>query len=131
MVKMMSKGKILIVEDEPNIAEAMQVNLEGAGYEVLTAADGMEALRLFDEFHPDLTTVDLMLPSISGFRLIKLLKRAGPPGQVLVIVISALSFEEGEDAVRSGADAYITKPLDPAQLVHEVDYLLGRHVASV
>lgn len=122
----MSKAKILVVEDEPDIAEALQVNLEGAGYEVLTAADGVEALRLFDREQPDLATIDLMLPSVSGFRLVELMKRPTLPGPVPIIVITALSFEEGEDVARSGADDFITKPLDPNELVRKVEYVLSR-----
>lgn len=126
----MSRAKILVVEDEPQIAEALQVNLEGAGYQVLLATDGIEALRLFDQQQPDLATVDLLVPSVSGFRLVELLKRPNPPGPVPVIVISALSFEEGEDAARAGADDFITKPLDPADLVRKVEFVLARRAAD-
>jgi len=125
-----SRAKILVVEDEPQIAEALQVNLEGAGYQVLLATDGIEALRLFDQQQPDLATVDLLVPSVSGFRLVELLKRPNPPGPVPVIVISALSFEEGEDAARAGADDFITKPLDPADLVRKVEFVLARRAAD-
>jgi len=125
-----SRAKILVVEDEPQIAEALQVNLEGAGYQVLLATDGIEALRIFDQQQPDLATVDLLVPSVSGFRLVELLKRPSPPGPVPVIVISALSFEEGEDAARAGADDFITKPLDPADLVRKVEFVLAKRAAD-
>lgn len=122
----MSRGKILVVEDEPEIAEAFQVNLEGAGYEVLVANDGMQALRLFDEEHPDLATIDLILPSISGFRLLELMKRPNPPGPVPVIIVTALSFQEGVEIALAGADDFVTKPLDPEELVRKVNYLMER-----
>ncbi len=126
----MERAKILVVEDEPEIAEALQVNLEGAGYQVLLASDGVQALRLFDQQRPDLATVDLMLPEVSGFRLVELMKRPAAPGPVPVIVISALSFEEGEDAVRAGADAFITKPLDPDDLVRKVRFVLEKRACE-
>ena len=125
----MAKAKILVVEDEQEIAEALQVNLEGAGYQVFLAADGLEALRTFDREQPDLVTIDLMVPTISGFRLVQLMKRPRPHGPVPIIVITALSFEEGEDAARAGADDFVTKPLDPDELVRRVGFVLGKRAA--
>ncbi len=122
----MKRAKILVVEDDPEIAEALQVNLEGAGHQVLVAADGLEALRIFDRERPDLATIDLGLPKVSGFRLVELMKRPVPPGPVPIIVVTALSFEEGEDAARAGADDFITKPLDPSDLVRKVEFVLAR-----
>lgn len=126
----MRKAKVLVVEDEPQIAETLQVNLEGAGYQVVVAGDGIEALRLFDSERPDVATVDLMLPNVSGFRLVELMKRAAADRPVPVIVVSALSFEEGEDAARSGADDFVTKPLSPDELVRKVESVLARQSGS-
>ena len=126
----MRKARILVVEDEREIAEALQVNLVGAGYEVLVATDGLQALRIFDRERPDLVTVDLGLPEVSGFRLVELLKRPGPEGPVPVVVVTALSFEEGEDAARAGADEFITKPFDPHDLVRKIGYVLSRKAAA-
>ncbi len=124
----MRKAKILIVEDEPQIAETLQLNLEFAGHEVLVAGDGLEALQLFDQERPDLVTVDLGVPTVSGFRLVELLKRAEPP--VPVIVVTALTFEEAEDAARAGADEFLTKPLDPGDLVRKVDFILTKRASA-
>ncbi len=124
------KAKILVVEDDPEIAEALQLNLESAGHQVLVATDGLEALRIFDQERPDLATIDLGLPKVSGFRLVELMKRPVPPGPVPIIVVTALSFEEGEDAARAGADDFITKPLDPRDLVRKVEFLLAREWAN-
>jgi len=118
--------KILVVEDEPDIAEMMQVNLEAAGYRVIVARDGLAALRLFDSERPNLVTLDLGLPHVSGFRLLSLFKRPEPPGPVPVIVVTALSFEEGEEAAHAGADDFITKPVDPNELIARVAFTLAK-----
>jgi two-component system, OmpR family, alkaline phosphatase synthesis response regulator PhoP len=120
---------VLIVEDEPQIAEALQLNLEGAGYQVFVANDGLEALRLFDTERPDIATVDLLIPNVSGFRLVELMKRPSPSGPTPVIVISALSFEEGEDAARAGADDFVSKPLEPDLLIRKIQSVLARRAA--
>lgn len=117
-------AKILVVEDDSQIAEAIQLNLEVAGHQAIIAGDGLEALRLVDTEHPDLITVDLGLPQISGFRLVELLKRG--PNPAPVIVITALSFQEGEEVARSGADDFLTKPVDPQEIVRRVESLLAR-----
>ena len=126
----MVSEKILVVEDESDIAEVMQVNLEAAGYTVVVARDGLAALRLFDSEHPDLITLDLGVPKISGFRLLSLFKRAESPGPVPVIVVTALSFEEGEEVAHAGADEFITKPVDPRELVARVAFTLAKRPGS-
>jgi two-component system sensor histidine kinase/response regulator len=86
-------------------------------------------LQLFDSEHPDLVTLDLGLPKVSGFRLIEVFKRSTPPGPVPVIVVTAMSFEEGEYVAHAGADAFITKPLAPEDLVSRVAFTLARRPA--
>jgi len=119
--------KILVVEDEYDIAEVIQLNLEAAGYCVVVARDGVDALRLFDTERPDLVTLDLGVPKVSGFRLLELFKRPGSPGPVPVIVVTALSFEESEEVARAGADEFITKPVAPDELVARVAFTLAKH----
>lgn len=115
---------ILVVEDEPQVAEIIYWNLAAAGYRVTVAADGLEALRAFDAEHPALVTIDLLLPTVSGFRLVELFKRDHP--DVPVLVVTALAFEEAEEIARAGADDFITKPFDPEALVQKVAYYLRR-----
>ena len=126
----MRRPKVLVVEDEPALAEVLYSNIEGAGYDVVVAPDGLLALEAYERERPDLVTLDLRVPTISGFRLIQLLKRpnGGPP--VPVIVVTALSFEEGEEVARYGADDYLTKPFDPADLIARINYLLRDRVVS-
>jgi DNA-binding response OmpR family regulator len=119
---MTATQRVLVVEDDPDVAQALWLNLADAGFDVTVATDGLSALRAFDQVHPDLATVDLSLPQVSGFRLIELFKRFRP--DMPVIVVSGLSFEEAEDVARRMADDYLDKPFDPAGLVAKIRYLL-------
>jgi len=115
-------GLILVVEDDRDFAEILAVNLSNAGYDVAVASDGLSALRAFETESPALITLDLSLPIVSGFRLIHLFKRQRP--DVPVIVVTALDFEEAEDAAWAGADDFVTKPLDPLLLVEKANHFL-------
>ena len=115
----MSNERILVVEDDPEFAEVLQYNLTAAGYEVVVAHDGLEALRSFDAQRPSLITIDLNVPTVSGFRLVELFKRNAP--DIPVVVITASAFEEAEEVIRSRVDDFLTKPFDPEVLVHLVD----------
>jgi len=119
---MTATERVLVVEDDPDVAQALWLHLADAGFDVTVATDGLSALRAFDQVHPDLATVDLSLPQVSGFRLIELFKRFRP--DMPVIVVSGLSFEEAEDVARRMADDYLDKPFDPARLVAKIRYLL-------
>ncbi|MGH2354520.1 MAG: response regulator transcription factor [Chloroflexota bacterium] len=117
---------VLIVEDEPGLADVLAVHLEAAGYAPIVARDGLEALYALDRVTPQAVLLDLHLPQVSGFRLIQLLKQRPDMPRVPVIVLTALSFQEAEEAVRAGADDFITKPFLPAEVVTRVDRLLER-----
>ena len=117
---------VLIVEDEPGLAEVLAVHLQAAGYQPIIAHDGLEALYALDRLTPHAVLLDLHLPQVSGFRLIQLLKQRPDMPRVPVIVLTALSFQEAEDAVRAGADDFVTKPFLPAEVVTRVDRLLER-----
>lgn len=121
---MLSQPRILVVEDDPQVAEIIQYNLCAAGYSVTVVEDGVGALRVFDAARPALVTIDLNVPSVSGFRLVELFKRHAP--EIPVIVVTALSFEEAEETARSGADDFVAKPFDPQQLVKKVGFHLVR-----
>jgi two-component system, OmpR family, response regulator AdeR len=119
---MLENRRILVVEDDPEVAEIMQWNLYAAGYDVTVVRDGLDALLAFDAEKPALVTVDLNLPRVTGFRLVKLLKRQAP--DVPVIVVTALAFEEAEETARAGADDFITKPFNPEDLVQKIAFHL-------
>ena len=121
-----ARRPVLIVEDEPGLAEVLAVHLQAAGYQPIIAHDGLEALYALDRVTPHAVLLDLHLPQVSGFRLIQLLKQRPDMPRVPVIVLTALSFQEAEDAVRAGADDFVTKPFLPAEVVTRVDRLLER-----
>ena len=121
-----SAGRILIVEDETGLAEVLSLHLEAAGYETVICHDGLTALYEVEREAPSLVVLDLHVPQISGFRLIQLLKQRTGQARIPVVVTTALSFPEAEDAVRSGADDFMTKPFMPDELVTRVGRLLER-----
>src|SRR5687768_9712088 len=121
-----SAGRVLIVEDEAGLAEILSLHLEAAGYETVVCHDGLSALYEVEREVPSLVVLDLHVPQISGFRLIQLLKQRSGQTRIPVVVTTALSFPEAEDAVRSGADDFMTKPVMPDELVTRVGRLLER-----
>ena len=121
-----SRGRVLVVEDEYGLAEVLALHLEGAGFEAVVCHTGLAALYELDRGRFDLVLLDLTLPEVSGFRLMQLLKqRTDHPG-LAVMVITALSFQEAEEAARAGADDFITKPFVPEEVLTRVERLLSR-----
>jgi two-component system phosphate regulon response regulator PhoB len=123
----MTGTKILIVEDEPDILEAMKHSLEREGYAVLTARDGAEGLRLAREQSPDLLILDLMLPGMDGLEICRLLKEGRETRALPIIMVSAKDAES--DVILGlglGADDYVPKPFSPRELVARVRAVLRR-----
>ena len=121
-----SHGSILVVDDEPTIAEVVARYLERAGYETVTAADGPSAVAAALGKRPDLIVLDIMLPGFDGLEVMRR-TRDGLEGRVPVILLTA----KGEDSdrvvgLRLGADDYVVKPFSPAELVARVDAVLRR-----
>jgi DNA-binding response OmpR family regulator len=117
-------NSILVVEDDPQVAEIIQFNLRAAGLPTTVVADGLEAMHALDRVNPALVTMDLNVPEVSGFRLLRVFKKYAP--HVPVIVVTASQFQEAEETAYSGADDFITKPFDPEHLVKKVKVLLER-----
>ena len=120
-----AKGTVLVVEDEPGLAEVLAVHLAAAGYAPVVARDGLEALAALERAAPAAVLLDLQLPRVSGFRLLQLLRPGGGAPRVPVVVLSALSFGEARDALRAGADAFLTKPFRPAEAVAQAERLIA------
>ncbi len=120
-------AKLLVVDDDPNICEIIRLHLENEGYQVKTAADGVEALNLYKTFEPDLMLLDIMLPKKDGWQVLREIREtySNP-----VIMVSAKS--ETIDKVLGlelGADDYITKPFEAKELVARVKAVLRRSMA--
>ena len=118
---------VLIVDDESDVVDLVRYKLHGAGFEVLTASDGVEALRQAHEHRPDLIVLDLMLPHINGEDVCRQLKAAPDTAAIPVLMLTA----KGQPAERIagleiGADDYITKPFSPRELVLRVEAVLRR-----
>jgi DNA-binding response OmpR family regulator len=122
----MSRSRILVVEDEPEMQDIVKVNLELAGFEVTLAGDGLEAYETMENGRPDALVLDLNLPNMSGFRLLRLMRRGPNLNNVPVIVVTAFAFEEVEDIANERIAGFITKPFDPADLVSKLEYVLSR-----
>ncbi len=109
--------KILLAEDEPVMAMAIQTRLRNDGYEVIHAADGREALRLLEKSTPDLIITDILMPYTSGLEPIGVVRSSGEHKKLPIIVLSALGQESTVmEAFQLGADDFLTKPLNPAEL---------------
>src|SRR5665647_2611638 len=123
----MVRKTVLAVEDEPGMLEIIRVNLEQAGYNVVPAADGVQAYNALEGSKPDLVVLDLSMPNMSGFRFARLVRRDARWEKLPLIVVTAFAFEEVEDLANEKIDGFITKPFDPADLVSKVEYVLSRN----
>lgn len=119
-------ASILVIEDEPGVAEIIAVNLAGAGHEISTVQDGEAALAALATDPPDLVILDLNLPRVSGFRVMTVMRRTTAWAEVPVIVVTAYNFEEAVDVVRAGIDDFLTKPFDVSDLLEIVERVVRR-----
>jgi len=119
----MATKRVLVVDDEPRILNFVRVSLNLAGYEVLTAADGEEALRLARQHRPDIVLLDIVMEPLSGFEVLERLRVFSP--QVPVIVFSARR-PVVEQARQCGANDFITKPFKPGELERKIAACLGK-----
>ena len=116
--------KVLVIEDDPDIAKLIQLHLARDGREVLTAQRGDEAIKTAQRECPDLITLDIMLPDMDGFAVLEELKSNPATRKIPVVVVSVLP-DRGE-CLRLGAVDYVTKPIDEGQLLHAVRKVLAR-----
>ena len=110
--------KILAVDDERHIVRLVQVNLERAGYQVVTAFDGREALEKVESEQPDLVVLDVMMPYMDGFEVLQTLRKNQSTRDLPVIMLTAKA--QDADVFRgwqSGVDCYLTKPFNPMELI--------------
>jgi diguanylate cyclase (GGDEF)-like protein len=113
--------RILVVDDDRNLRKIIQTNLELAGYDVSTAPNGEEALKLLDAMHPDLVVLDVMMPLMDGYEVARRIRRHPANTHVPIIMLTAKSEVEDKLAgFEAGADDYITKPFGPQELLARV-----------
>jgi two-component system phosphate regulon response regulator PhoB len=122
--------RVLVVDDEPDITGLLAYHLAKAGYRVITAANGSEALKSAREQRPDLVVLDLMLPGLSGYDVLGELRRRDDTREVGVIVLTARKDERDRiKGLSLGADDYLAKPFSPQELVLRVGAILRRLAA--
>jgi DNA-binding response OmpR family regulator len=119
------RGCVLVVDDEPTIAEVVARYLHRAGYETRVAADGPQALEAAGEGPVDLVVLDLMLPGIDGLEVMRRL-RGGPSPPAIILLTARGEESDRITGLRLGADDYVVKPFSPAELVARVDAVLRR-----
>jgi len=125
------RPKILVVDDEPEAVELVEFNLQQAGYEVITAMDGAEALTKARSKTPNLIVLDLMLPEMSGLEVCKTLRRDPATAGIPIIMLTAKAAEiDRVLGLELGADDYLTKPFSPRELVLRVKKILNRGAAA-
>ena len=120
-----AEARLLVVDDEPNIRELLSASLRFAGFEVVTAADGNAALRAAAEHQPDLVVLDVMLPDMDGFTVLRRLRAHGDPIPVLFLT----ARDDMTDKVQGltvGGDDYVTKPFSLEEVVARIRAVLRR-----
>ena len=118
-------AEVLIVDDDPDIRGILVFTMEDAGYEVREACDGAEAIAAMETRAPDCLVLDLMMPGVDGFGVLRSKRQLGLAPEARVILLTAKTAER--DYIRGwelGADEYLTKPFDPDELLDRVHDLL-------
>ena len=119
--------KILVVDDEPDVASLLTLMLKSQGYEVITAGDGQDALEKARSEKPDLIVLDIMLPKLDGYRVARMLKFDENFSHIPIIMVTAKIQEKDKKiGIETGADAYVTKPFDTTALLEKIKESLSK-----
>lgn len=119
-------GRVLVVDDDKVVRQLIKVNLELEGFEVVTAADGVECLDVVHGVRPDLVTLDVMMPRLDGLRTAARLRSDPRTRHIPVAIVSGRSHLGGEEGGEEPpVDALLAKPFEPAELVRMVRQLTG------
>src|SRR5437588_3553862 len=121
-----TRGSVLVVDDEPTIAEVVARYLERAGYQTRIAYDGVEAIEAAASQRPDLVVLDLMLPGIDGLEVMRRLREQDRERTAVILLTAKGEESDRVIGLRLGADDYVVKPFSPAELVARVDAVLRR-----
>lgn len=125
----MSSKRILIVEDNDLNLKLFRDLLGAHGYETMETKDGFEAVRLTQEFKPDLIIMDIQLPEISGLDVTKNIKADPALAHIPIVAVTAFAMRDDEERIlRAGCQAYISKPISIGPFLHTIRKFLGEHV---
>ncbi|MFO7958522.1 MAG: response regulator [Candidatus Brocadiia bacterium] len=117
---------VLIVDDEPHILRSLGFVVRRAGYNVVEARGGREALELIEEHNPDLVFLDIMMPELDGYEVCRRVKSAEDGSSTFIIMLTAKGQRtDREVGLEAGADEYMTKPFSPSRAVERVQEILG------
>ncbi|MET7857076.1 response regulator [Streptomyces sp. NPDC005318] len=119
-------GRVLVVDDNKVIRQLIRVNLELEGFEVVTAADGVECLDLVHRVCPDVITLDVVMPRLDGLQTATRLRSDPRTRHLPVAIISACTQYEVDNGVAAGVDAFLAKPFEPSELVRLVRQLANQ-----
>lgn len=125
----MTGAKILVVDDEPSLTEALAYNLRSNGFTPVVAADADAALRLFREEKPDLVLLDVMLPSGSGFDICRMIRQSGSQTPILMLT-ARIAESDRVQGLELGADDYVVKPFGMRELIARIKALLRRSASG-
>ncbi|MBN1094135.1 response regulator transcription factor [Blastococcus sp. TML/M2B] len=119
------EARLLVVDDEPNIRELLSASLRYAGFEVATAADGQQALALAETFRPDLLVLDVMMPGLDGFGVVRRMRESGRRTPVLFLTARDAA-EDKVSGLTLGGDDYVTKPFSLDEVIARIRAVLRR-----
>jgi CheY-like chemotaxis protein len=118
---------ILVAEDNPVNCELLRELLEARGYSVIEAPDGQEALRMIEQSHPDIVLLDIGMPVLDGFAVIRKIRENPSLATLPVLAITAYAMRgDRERVMNAGFDGYLSKPINPRDVSNEIERLLQR-----
>ncbi|MEZ6317416.1 MAG: response regulator [Phycisphaerales bacterium] len=118
---------ILVVDDEPDLTELLTYNLKRAGYDVLVASNGVDALRLVEDHRPALVLLDVMMPELDGKEVARRLRKSSAGRDLPIVMLTARGEEADElTGLQLGADDYVTKPFSMQVLLARIEAVLRR-----
>ncbi len=120
-----SKGIILVADDDPDIVAIAKTTLEKTGYVVQTAGNGLEVFSRLEEQKPDLIILDIIMPHMNGLEVLERLKETAETSSIPVILITAKIQQDMLRGDKLGADYYIPKPFNSAQLFNGINFVLS------
>ncbi len=124
-----SEKMVLVVDDEPHIVRLVEVNLQRAGYQVITASSGAEALEKISDEKPDLVTLDILMPEMDGFEVLRSIRSHPSTEDLPVVILSQLArHEDVFKGWQEGCNSYVAKPFNPRELLGFIERIFNSQV---